>query len=190
VAGAACFDELRRLGVAFEQVPPDEAGGVALPMRLMGPVGGVTFAPADKTATHAILDCQLALALHAWAPDLRQRGVVRVEHYSMYRANARVAGDGRVSGHAHGLAIDAARFTLEDGTLLDVLTDWEGREHGAAPCPMRPDEAFGSRLLRSVTCEAVDQTLFQIVITPHHDRAHANHVHLECKPEVDWTYVR
>jgi hypothetical protein len=28
------------------------------------------------------------------------------------------------------------------------------------------------------------------VLTPHYNRAHENHVHLEIKPEVDWTYVR
>jgi hypothetical protein len=27
------------------------------------------------------------------------------------------------------------------------------------------------------------------VLTPHHDRAHQNHVHLELVPDVDWTYV-
>jgi hypothetical protein len=45
-------------------------------------------------------------------------------------------------------------------------------------------------LLRSVVCEAIDSQLFQVVLTPHHDRAHENHVHLELKPEVNWTYVR
>jgi hypothetical protein len=44
--------------------------------------------------------------------------------------------------------------------------------------------------LRSVTCSAADRKLFQVVLTPHYNHAHANHVHLEIKPEVDWTYVR
>jgi hypothetical protein len=39
-------------------------------------------------------------------------------------------------------------------------------------------------------CQAVENSLFQVVLTPHHDRAHENHVHLELKPEVSWTYVR
>ena len=81
-------------------------------------------------------------------------------------------------------------FTSQNGTVLDVLTDWEGRERGSAPCPRRPDEAWPSRLLRGVVCEAVEHSLFQVVLTPHHDRAHDNHVHLELKPEVGWTYVR
>ncbi|HEX2678485.1 MAG TPA: extensin family protein [Polyangiales bacterium] len=183
----SCYEALRQAGVQFE-IP--EADGVAMPLRLLSPVGGVSFEPSDKSETHSILDCRLALALLAWSQDLRARGIVRVEHYSMYRPGAHVAGDGRVSGHAHGLAIDAAKFTLQDGTKLDVLDDWEGRSRKEKPCPMRPDEGYGSRTLRGVTCEAVDQHLFQVIITPHHDKAHQNHVHLERKPEVDWTYVR
>ncbi len=185
-----CFEALEQAEIPFERVDPEQAPGVKLPLRLLGPIGGVEFVVNDHSATHAILDCRLALALRDWAADLRRAGVKRVEHYSMYRPGAHVASDGRVSGHAHGLAIDAARFTLDDGEVLDVLSDWEGRAHGDAPCPMRPDEASGSRLLRGLTCEAVDEKLFQVIITPHHDKAHQNHVHLERKPEVDWTYLR
>jgi hypothetical protein len=44
--------------------------------------------------------------------------------------------------------------------------------------------------MRGVICAAVQRDLFQVVLTPHHDAAHANHVHLEIRPGVDWTYVR
>jgi hypothetical protein len=29
-----------------------------------------------------------------------------------------------------------------------------------------------------------------VVVTPHHDDAHANHVHLEVVPDVPWTWIR
>ena len=57
-----------------------------------------------------------------------------------------------------------------------------------ASCPT--GTARPSRLLRGLVCQAVERSLFQVVLTPHHDRAHGNHVHLELKPEVNWTYVR
>ena len=98
--------------------------------------------------------------------DVAPRGVARIEHYSIYRPGARVAGSGRESGHARGLAIDAARFYLQNGSVLDVLTDWEERDHGGSPCPRRPEEAWQSRLLRGIVCDAVDQQLFP-------DRDHA-----------------
>jgi hypothetical protein len=165
---------------------------VQYPTRLHGPIGGVEIVQHDRRAPQAqsILDCRLALAVLTWAPSLRRAGVRRIEHYSMYRPGARVGGSGAKSGHSSGMALDAARFHLDGGEVVDVLTDWEDRDRGDAPCPRREDEAWPSRLLRGLVCDAVDRNLFQVVITPHHDRAHENHVHLELRPEVDWTYVR
>lgn len=186
----ACHRALRDEGIAFVALAPADTPGVRWPIRLRGPVAGVVFEPNDHDATHAVLDCRLALALHAWAGELRRAGVRRVDYYSIYRPGARIAGSGRVSGHAHGMAIDAARFTLHSGAVLNILDDWEGRVRGAEPCPLRSDESSGGRLLRAVTCSAADHKLFQVVLTPHYNKAHHNHVHLEIKPEVDWTFVR
>jgi hypothetical protein len=191
-APGTCYAKLDDAGVRYERVDNDKARGVQYPTRLQGPVGGVEIVQHDRRAPNhqAILDCRLALAVLTWAPSLRRAGVRRIEHYSMYRPGARVGGNGKKSGHSSGMALDAARFHLENGQVVDVLTDWEDRDRGDAPCPRRDDEAWQSRLLRGLVCEAVDRNLFQVVITPHHDRAHENHVHLELRPEVDWTYVR
>jgi hypothetical protein len=191
-APGTCYAKLDDAGVRYERVESDKARGVQYPTRLQGPVGGVEIVQHDRRAPNhqAILDCRLALAVLTWAPSLRRAGVRRIEHYSMYRPGARVGGGGKKSGHSTGMALDAARFHLENGQVVDVLTDWEDRDRGDAPCPRRDDEAWQSRLLRGLVCEAVDRNLFQVVITPHHDRAHENHVHLELRPEVDWTYVR
>ena len=185
-----CHRTLSAAGVRFEVLPRSAAPGVRWPIRLRSSIRGVTFEALDKDPTHSILDCRLGLALLRWAPDLRRAGVRRVEHFSMYRPGARVAGSGAVSGHAHGMAIDAARFTLRSGAVIDVLDDWEGRRRGQSPCPVRREEGRASRVLRTVTCAAVDDQLFQVVLTPHYNKAHENHVHLEEKPDVDWTYVR
>ncbi|MDD9933696.1 MAG: extensin family protein [Myxococcales bacterium] len=185
-----CYAELEGAGVRFQRVAAGRAHGVQMPLQLAGPVGGVAVWPRGRKAIHGILDCRLALRLVSWAPSLRRARVTGLEHYSIYRPGARTPRRGRVSGHARGLAIDAARFHLESGEVVDVLSDWEDRGRGDAPCPQRSDEAAPSRLLRGVVCEAVEQRLFSVVLTPHHDRAHHNHVHLELKPEVSWTYVR
>jgi hypothetical protein len=187
----ACHERLSAAGVRFAALGEQDAPGVAWPIRLLGPVHGVLFAVADEdSSVHDILDCRLALALVRWAGDLRQAGVRRVDHFSMYRPGARIHGDGAISGHAHGLAIDAARFTTENGAVVDVLDDWEGRKRGQAPCPLRREESGASRLLRRVTCSAVDHKLFSVVLTPHYNKDHDNHVHLEVKPDVDWMFVR
>jgi hypothetical protein len=184
-----CLDRLARAGVSFQSVAPDAAHGVRQPILLTGAIGGVQIRARGGPSVHEVIDCRLALSLLAWAPSLSNAGVRVLEHYSIYRPGARTPDKGQVSGHARGLAIDAARFYLNDGRMLDVETDWSAHDHGA-PCPRRPDEPQDARLLRSVVCDAVEHQLFQVVLTPHHDAAHHNHVHLEIKPEVDWTYVR
>jgi len=187
----ACLDLLRAQGVAFDRVPDNDAPGVTTPIRLRAPIAGIRVAPSNnpENSPHAVLDCRLALAVLAWAPVLRAADVVALEHYSAFRANARVGGSGPVSGHASGLALDAARLHLANGEVADVLTDWGDRTRGSEPCTPRDDEAPRARLLRTTVCEAVRADLFQIVITPHHDTAHQNHVHLELRPGVDWSYV-
>jgi hypothetical protein len=185
-----CLGLLERASVTFESVPEDEAPNVAMPVYVRAPLLGVSFGPTSGDAEHGMLDCRLAVALYAWAQILAEHGVVKVEHYSTYRPGARVRGTGKSSGHAHALAIDAARFHTIDGRVLDVEADWSEREHGGNPCPARDDEPPSSRLLRDVVCAAVERDLFQVVLTPHYDRAHQNHVHLELVPDVEWSYVR
>jgi len=186
----SCYERLDRAGVRYERVE-ENTPGVKLAVRLRGPVRGVTFDTLDKSRMNAVLDCRLALALVDWAPQLRRAGVRKVDYYSMYRPGARIGGNGDVSSHAHGLAIDAARFELDSGVVVDVLSDWENRERARAPCPLRRDEASGSRLLRGVTCKAADANVFQVILTPHYNKAHANHLHLEIKPSSnDSVYLR
>ncbi|MFT3928005.1 MAG: extensin family protein [Myxococcales bacterium] len=184
-----CRRLLDRAGVRFESVPDDAAPHVAEPVYLLSPLEGVSFGPKNGASEHGMVDCRLAVALLAWAPSLQEAGVVKVEHYSTYRPGARVRASRRSSGHARALAIDAARFHMRDGTVLDVDLDWDERERGGDPCPVRRSEEEKGKLLRKIVCDAVERDLFQVVITPHHDRAHQNHVHLELVPEVDWSYV-
>jgi hypothetical protein len=185
-----CRRVLRNASVRFDPLTRHEAPAIAEPMALRSAVLGVQFEPANGMAKNGTVDCRLAVALLAWAPILRDAGVVRVEHFSTYRPGAHVRKTGKISGHAHAMAIDAARFYLRDGRLLQVDDDWDERERGGEPCPVRRGESDGGRILRQVVCRAVERDLFQVVITPHHDRDHQNHVHLELVPDVDWSYVK
>lgn len=191
LARADCRQILRAGRVRYERWE-GEAEGVADPIVLTGPVGGVEIALRGRRPIHNVIDCRLAVALLGWAPILRAAGVRRVFHYSTYRPGARVSSNRRrASGHSTGLAIDAALFELDDGRTLDVLRDWADRARGADPCAPRPNEPDPSKLLRRVVCEGVARQIFEVVITPHHDDHHQNHVHLEVVTEDgDWTFVR
>ncbi len=183
-----CNRLLSGASVRFDPIGKQPA--IRSPIELHSPLLGVRFGPANGMAKNGFVDCRLAVALLAWAPILRDAGVTAVEHYSTFRPGAQVRTTGKVSGHAHAMAIDAARFHMRDGKVLAVLDDWDERERGGAPCPVRASEDREGRVLRSVVCRAVERDLFQVVITPHHDRDHQNHVHLEIVPGTSWSYVR
>ena len=190
----ACLHEIRARELPFtvEDTPGVLAGG-----RLTGALRGVTYRTrqsADKRATSRweIADCRLVLALDDLAELLAAHGVVEVIHYSMHRAVPRGWPEGKLGSQHHGaLAIDAAIFTRRDGTRLDVLDDWHGRI-GAKTCGpdarprKRTDEALA---LRAILCEIAAKRLFNVILTPNHDRAHKNHFHLDITPGARWFIV-
>jgi hypothetical protein len=192
---AACEAELDRRAIPFVRV--DEARGVLAPVRLTGPLHGVTFTsnePAARRATSPleILDCRLALALDDFAGQLATHDIVRVVHFSMYRPPPRGWPAARTaSRHPGGLAIDAAVFVKDDGSKLDVLQDFHGRigaptcGPGAGPHPATPEAIE----LRRIVCDAVGSRLFNIALTPDFNWPHRNHFHLEVKAGASTLYV-
>jgi hypothetical protein len=193
LGASECRALLEQLGVEAEDAS-HEGGSVSAvqqPVRLRGPLGALTVRPhgGDPRSIHAILDCRLAVALYAWSPMLRAAGFVGIEHVSVFRPGARVASSGHPSGHSHALAIDALRFVRPDGTTFSVLDDWTARTRGADPCGTY-DESAEAHALREAICAGAAAELFEVIVTPHHDDAHANHVHLEVVPGVDWTALR
>jgi hypothetical protein len=185
---AACYASLNEAGVSFQKLPKDQALGVAWPINLTSAVDGVVIHGAKKNAATNYLDCRLALALLAWAPSLREQGVVGLAHLSAYRRDAVVAASKKQSGHALGFALDVARFEMRDGRELGVLEDWVNRSRGADPCQKWPTDQDAARIMRKLVCDAYEHDLFQSVVTPHANDAHFNHVHLEIrrKDEGAW----
>jgi hypothetical protein len=188
----ACEAVLRSEGVPFEREVTDATQpAVEQPIRLGGPLRGLVIRShgGDESSIHSVIDCRLAVALLGWADEVRAAGFVAIEHVSIFRPGARVARTHRPSGHSHALALDALRFVRSDGTFFSVLDDWSARDRGTDPC-LTYDEPEASAAVRRLVCSAATSETFQVVITPHHDDAHANHVHLEIVPGVDWTVAR
>jgi hypothetical protein len=195
LAPADCYAELDARGIAYAR---ETARGVAAPVRLTGPLHGVTFAAdvaAKDTATtpYAIADCRLVLALDDFAALLAAHDVVKVRHYSMYRPPPRSWADDKIgTRHDGALALDAAHFVRSDGSSLDVLDDFHGAIGDAPTCgadahphPATPAAAE----LRAILCEAVDARLFNVVLTPNYNKEHRNHFHLEVTAGVKWFLV-
>ena len=192
---ATCEAELGRRGIPFTRV--GEARGVLAPVRLAGPLHGVTFhtgLPAAQRASTPweIIDCRLALSLDDFALQLAGHDVVEVVHYSMYRPPAAKWPEQKLaSRHPGGLAIDAASFVKKDGTTLQVERDFHGHigaltcGRGAGPLPATPQ----STELRAILCDAADARLFNVMLTPDYNYPHRNHFHLEVTAGVKWFVV-
>ena len=179
----ACEAELVSRGIAFKSEA--SAKGVLAPVRLTGPLHGVTFhspLSPEKRAVQPwdILDCRLVLALDDFSQILAKHDVVDVTHFSVYRPPILKPNVVTAKQHGGALAIDAAIFTKKDGTKLQVEKDFHGRI-GAQTCgqgvptPSNPEAAA----LRDIVCTAADQKLFNVVLTPDYNWAHRNHFHLE-----------
>ena len=191
---AACEAELDARQISYKE---EVAPGVAEPVRLTSALHGVTFRtdePESKRATtpYEISDCRLVLALDDFAEVLEQHDVVEVRHYSMYRSPGKAWPEGKVAvQHAGGMAIDAGRFTLKDGTTLAVDSEFHGAIDAktcgpdAGPKPATPT----SLELREILCDAVARHLFNVVLTPNFNKPHHNHFHLEITSGVKWFLV-
>jgi hypothetical protein len=144
-----------------------------------------------KTTPFEILDARLAQALDDFAEILRNHDVVEVVHFTIYRPPAQEAGEGGLHRHPGGMAIDVGALRKRGGALLVVAQHW-GPALGSRTCGegARQLPVRRGRELASLVCEAADLRLFHAILTPHHDRAHRDHLHLEIKPDTRWFLVR
>ena len=180
-----CEAELGKRDVPF--VRESEWLGVRAPVRMIGPLHGVTYRTRlseDQRATtqYEVADCRLVLALDDFAQILTKHDVVEVLHYSLYRPpEASHPVDRDAIRHGGGLALDAGQFVFKDGKVLDVDKHFNGRR-GARTCgeDARPRPATDdAKEMRAILCEAVEARIFNSYLTPNYNRAHHNHFHLE-----------
>ena len=188
--------ELDARAIPYEPATPP-LPGVRLPIRLTGPLQGVTIhsaLPAEqrKDSPFEILDARLALVLDDFCLILAQHDVVELVHFTMYRPPTKTPKDrnGPQTRHPGGLAIDLGAVRKRNGQWLAVGPHWPP-QLGAQTCGpgARKLRSPKGRELVSIVCEAADQRIFHYMLTPHFDAPHADHLHLEIKPGVEWFLV-
>lgn len=196
LGGDACAKALKARGVPFGEVAGG-ARGVDRPMRLTGPVRGVSYhsgvALKDRaTSPYEIADCRLLLAIDDLSKILASHGIVEVVHFSMYRPPPlKSKPDAKHSQHEAALAIDLAEMIKADGSRLSVLKDWHGGigqktcGPGAGPSPATAEATE----IRKILCDAATHRLFNLVLTPNFNEPHKNHFHLEVTRSVTWFIV-
>ncbi|MGI9408327.1 MAG: extensin family protein [Hyphomicrobiaceae bacterium] len=126
-----CEQLLKAVSVTIVPVEPVRKGACGMP----GPVRlsqlGVTSQVQIKPA--ATLNCRTVATIHKWietkvqpaARKIFKSPVTRIRNVSSYACrNRNNAGEGRLSEHALGNALDIAAFELADGRTITVLKDW------------------------------------------------------------------
>jgi hypothetical protein len=168
VGGTACLAELAARGVRFSRTEP--VLGVATPIRVEGPIGGVRFYTLEKKPF--VIDCRLALALSEISEDLRALGVTEARFSGAYVY--RTSHPGRMSLHAYGLAIDLHEFKANGEALLVKSLFEKGR----VCSPEAP-------LLNRLACRVLERRLFHEQIGPDDNAAHHDHFHFGLRPLPD-----
>lgn len=156
-----CLKELRKQGVSFKSL--QSLKGVENPVEIHDQLGGVTFWASDRRPLQ--LDCRLALALEQLEPVFRQHGVTRVRFSGAY--SYRRTRSGRLSHHAHGLAIDLHELHI-GASSFSVDNDF-ARGVGCQP---------GVPPLNQVACALREQRIFEELLTPDFDFDHRDHLHI------------
>src|SRR5215207_10766460 len=94
-----CHAALDARGIVWE---PARQPGIAIPVVVHGPLGGVTWVSSRRRPL--VVDCSLAVSLAEAGRYLRELGIQRVVFSSAHDIRT-VRGTGRPSKHSYGLAI-------------------------------------------------------------------------------------
>lgn len=177
----ACLRDLRDRRVAFEPQGPVGGGtcAIANPVRVTADSGAAWNRP-------GVVSCSMARVVDRFETQVVQpaaqrylgQKVARLHHMGTYncrnrRTETTVASadmgskGGRLSEHGKGQAIDIGAFELADGTMISVKKDWKGAGRK-------------SEFLQAVARASCEH--FNVVLTPNHNRLHADHLHLDIGP--------
>lgn len=164
-----CRKELKKLRVSYADLAPIQDGGqcgIAYPVKVSA-IGGIEMKPA------ATLTCAMAASFATWTrselvPAARLRyltGVRTIRQGSSYSCR-KIAGEGVLSEHGKGNALDVMSIELNSGKEIDV------RKPGLF--------AFRERSLLN-TVRADGCSYFTTVLGPGYNYDHRNHFHFDIK---------
>lgn len=164
-----CRDDLKSLGVSYSDLAPIQDGGqcgIAYPVKVAA-ISNVEMKPA------ATLTCAMAASFATWtrselvpAARLRYFSGVKAIHQGSSYSCRRIRGEGVLSEHGKGNALDVMSIELNSGKEIDV------RKPGLF--------AFRERSLLN-TVRADGCSYFTTVLGPGYNYDHRNHFHFDIK---------
>ncbi len=161
LTGRACLSEMKARNIDFVAI--SELKGVENPVEVRGLLGGVHYYSTDGRLLQ--MDCRLALALDDLEDTMKAHGIARIRFSGAYVY--RTTRSGRLSHHAHGLAIDLHDFESSKGHY-SVKHDFR-RNVGC--------DAGRSRL-NELSCSMRSTALFDEFLTPDYNADHHDHLHI------------
>ncbi len=183
----ACLAELEVRGAPFVKGP--KVPTIDTPVRLTGPLHDVVYELSHPTAkaekAGPVMDCRLLVALDDLALFASDLGISRIRFNSIHRGRWLRKKGWR---HAAGVAIDVVELVKKNGEILNVKRDYHGHGIGSKTCGEGAAEVHGKAAeeLRRFICTLDSERLFNLVLTPHYDRHHQDHFHLEVRRGIKW----
>ena len=179
---AQCFEFLDKHNIEYKRLT--KTGAVKYPVRILSPIEGINYRHIAGSKKYSVMDCRLVVALAGIAPVLKEFGITDISHMRAHSHGARVGGKGRTSGHHYALALDIARLTTDDGETMEIKKDWSDQRKDVDPCLEGDDDSDEQTTLRNITCKIAEQDIFHWILTPHYNKAHHDHLHIEIREHV------
>lgn len=169
-AGSRCLEALTEAGVKWSPAPATPRVTTPIVLDTLT-LGDIELRPTYRKPPF-VMDCHLALSLHAHSADMRAVGVAALRFSTIhdYR-KIRVGGRKRsiLSRHAIGLAIDVPEIVLVDGSVLDVKSQY----------------AAGHPVLHALEVVLGGADDLRTPLTPGNDpKSHDDHFHLEAQMPI------
>lgn len=168
LSASQCLNTVRSAGITPIRwdAPRRQQCEVPTPLQLKA-TRSVVFEPTLRTA------CTMLAAWLTFEPIMQEIAldtlgspVTVIYHFGSYAC--RPMRNGRaMSLHATARALDIAGFRTADGRTINLLADWDGGG----------DKEEFLRDFARAACRH-----FNVVLTPNHNAAHANHFHLDIGP--------
>ncbi len=174
---AECLEALDRAGVPYERL--EGVKDVFVPVRVTGPVSGVTFV----TSGDLIMECEMAATLPALAEILVAQQITSVGVLSAYRPQS------TYSFHSLGLALDFNWLKSEKfkrAMWLKIDYQQTPDEHTCSAKLTTPM----AKTLKAVACDMWESKLYNTVLTPNYNEGHDNHFHVDLRPGDNRFFIR
>ena len=119
------------------------------------------------------MNCNFAHSVADMAELLAKQGVVEVVHYGTYNCRY-ISGTKNLSQHGFANGLDVAELKTKDGKYHSVLKDWEKG--------VKSPKTDSGKLLKWFADTMYAKHVFNIILTPEFNAAHANHFHVDDTP--------